>query len=170
VFLEKQERTLGAVIASPLRFSEYMAAKVALLVLLSVSVALFVVIVAHGFAFDLLPLLTGVALGTVLMLLVDFITSLPFSSISDWFLPAVLPLAVMNLPILGYSGLWEHPLLYLIPTYGPLLLVAAAFDQLTITPAQLGYALAYPVACAAGLGLAANAAFAHFVVGAAGAR
>ena len=34
-------------------------------------------------------------LATLLMLLVGFITSLPFASVSDWFLAATIPLAVM---------------------------------------------------------------------------
>jgi fluoroquinolone transport system permease protein len=34
-------------------------------------------------AYRLVPLLAGVVLGTLLMLLVGFITSLPFASVSD---------------------------------------------------------------------------------------
>jgi fluoroquinolone transport system permease protein len=163
VFFEKQERTLSAIISTPLRFWEYLAAKLGLLVTLSVAVALFVVTVAHGFAYDLLPLLGGVALGTQLMLLVGFITSLPFASVSDWFMPSVIPIAVMNLPLLHYSGLWEHPALYVVPTHGPLLLLGAAFDQVVLRPWQVAYALAYPTACAALLCWAARAAFDRFV-------
>ena len=42
VFFEKQERTLGAVISTPLRFWEYLSAKLTLLVLISLFVALVV--------------------------------------------------------------------------------------------------------------------------------
>jgi fluoroquinolone transport system permease protein len=79
VFYEKQERTLSAVISTPLRFWEYLTAKVAVLLGVSVFVAVFVATVAHGFAYHLAPLLSGVVLGTLLMLLVGFITSLPFT-------------------------------------------------------------------------------------------
>ena len=48
VFFEKQERTLGAVISTPLRFWEYLAAKLTLLVLLSLLVAIVVATIAHG--------------------------------------------------------------------------------------------------------------------------
>ena len=107
VFFEKQERTLGAVISTPLRFWEYLAAKLTLLVLISLFVAMVVPIVGHGFGYHPLPLVVATVLGTLLMLLVGFTTSLPFASISDWFLAATIPLAVMTVPpVLYYSGVW----------------------------------------------------------------
>ena len=57
VFFEKQERTLGAVISTPLRFWEYLAAKLTLLVMISLFVAVVVPVVSHGLGFKLLPLL-----------------------------------------------------------------------------------------------------------------
>jgi fluoroquinolone transport system permease protein len=165
VFFEKQERTLGAVISTPLRFGEYLTAKLTVLLAISLVVAVVVVTIAHGFAYHLVPLVLGVVLGTLLMLLVGFITSLPFTSVSDWFMAAVIPLMVMSgLPMLQYSGVWTTPVLYLIPTQGPLLLLGAAFDQVTLTPWQMVYALVYPVVCAAGLCWAAKALFGRYVI------
>lgn len=88
VFFEKQERTLGAIISTPLRFWEYLAAKLTVLVAISLFVALVVPTVAHGFAYHAVPLVVGIVLATLVMLLVGFITSLPFASVSDWFLSA----------------------------------------------------------------------------------
>lgn len=164
VFFEKQERTLGAVISTPLRFWEYLSAKLAVLLWISLLVAAVVATIAHGFGYRLVPMVTGVALGTLLMLLVGFTSSLPFASVSDWFLAATIPLAVMNLPVLHYSGVWPNPLLYLIPTQGPLLLLGEAFDQVTLAPWQVVYALGYPVAWVAGLWWAAKVLFARYVV------
>lgn len=122
-------------ISTPLRFWEYLAAKLTVLLVISLTVAVVVVTVAHEFAYHLGPLVTGVVLGMLLMLLVGFITSLPFTSVSDWFMSATIPLAVVSsLPVLHYSGVWPNPVLYLIPTQGPLLLLGAAFDQVTLTP------------------------------------
>ncbi|HEX2213824.1 MAG TPA: fluoroquinolone transporter permease, partial [Mycobacterium sp.] len=165
VFFEKQERTLGAVIATPLRFWEYLAAKLALLVLVSLFVAVVVATVVHGLDYHPLPMLVGVVLGTLMMLLVGFISSLPFSSASDWFLAAQLPLAVMLVPpIIHYSGLWPNPVLYLVPTQGPLMLFGAAFDQMTLAPWQILYAVAYPILAIAGLCWAARATFSRYVI------
>ena len=164
VFFEKQERTLGAVISTPLRFWEYLAAKLAILSLVSAFVAVALTTIANGFAYHLAPLLVGVVLGTLLMLLVGFTTSLPFASVSDWFLAATIPLAVMNLPVLYYSGVWPSPLLYLIPTQGPLLLFGAAFEQVILTPWQALYAVSYPLICVAVMCFIAPRLFGRHVV------
>ncbi len=165
VFFEKQERTLGAIISTPLRFWEYLAAKLTVLLAISLFVGLVVATVVHGFDYHLAPLVSGVILGTLLMLLVGFITSLPFASVTDWFLAATVPLTIMLVPpIIYYSGLWPNPVLYVIPTQGPLLLLGAAFDQVALSPGQVIYAVLYPVVCLAGLCWAAKAMFGRYVI------
>lgn len=165
VFFEKQERTLGAVISTPLRFWEYLTAKLLVLLTISLLVALAVVSVAHGFAYRPAPLIVGVVLGTLLMLLVGFITSLPFTSVSDWFMSATLPLAVMTgLPVLHFAEVWSTPMLYVIPTLGPLLLLGEAFGQVSLAPWQLAYALLYPVLWVAALSSVARALFGRYVI------
>lgn len=163
VFFDKQDRTLSAIIATPLRFSEYLSAKLIPLVVISLMVAVTVAGIG-GSGYHPIPLLIGVLLATLVMLLVGFTTSMPFGSISDWFLAATIPLAVLTLPMLGYAGVWSTPVHYLIPTYGPLLLFGAAFDQLSLSPWQLGYALVYPTLCIAGLGRTAHALFGHYII------
>lgn len=164
VFFERQERTLSAIIATPLRFAEYLIAKLAVLLVVSLSVAFVVVTVAHGAAYRPAPMILGVILGTLLMLLVGFATSLPFASISDWFLAATIPLAVMSLPMTYLSGVWPNPVLYLVPTQGPLLLLGSSFGQVSLAPWQIGYAVSYPLLSVAGLCWAAKALFGRYVV------
>jgi fluoroquinolone transport system permease protein len=165
VFFEKQERTLGALISTPLRFSEYLAAKVTPLVLISLSVALAVPTISHGFGYQMLPLVVGTVLGTLLMLLVGFTTSLPFASISDWFLAATIPLAVMSLPpVLYFSGVWTNGLAYLVPTQGALLLFGDAFDQVSLAPWQIVYSVAYPLMWVGALSYTARRMFTRYVV------
>ena len=164
VFFEKQERTLGAIVSTPLRFWEYLAAKLVVLVLISVFVAVTVATISSGSAFDLAQMVVGVVLGTLVMLLVSFISSLPFASVTDWFLAATIPLAVLSLPILFYSGVWPSPVVYLIPSQGPLLLLGSAFDQVTLAPWQVLYAVLYPLVCVVGLCWAAKSAFGRYVI------
>jgi fluoroquinolone transport system permease protein len=165
VFFEKQERTLSAVISTPLRFWEYLTAKVVVLLAVSLFVAMVVVSIAHGMAYEPLPMVAGVILGTLLMLLVGFITSLPFTSVSDWFISATVPLAVMTgLPVLFYSGVWVNPLLYLIPTMGPLMLLGDAFGQVVLDPWQVIYAVVYPTVTVGALGWVAKVLFGRFVI------
>jgi fluoroquinolone transport system permease protein len=164
VFFEKQERTIGAIVSTPLRFWEYLAAKLVVLVLISLFVAVTVATISSGLGYDLAQVVAGVVLGTLVMLLVSFISSLPFASATDWFLAATIPLTVLSLPILSYSGVWPNPVLYLIPSQGPLLLLGSAFDQVALAPWQVAYAVLYPLVCVAGLCWAAKAAFGHYVI------
>ncbi|MEB3022524.1 fluoroquinolone export ABC transporter permease subunit [[Mycobacterium] crassicus] len=163
VFFDKQDRILSAIVATPLRFGEYLTAKLTPLTGISLGVAV-VVAGVDRVGYHPIPLLAGVLLATLVMLLVGFTTSLPFASISDWFLTATIPLAVMALPMLHYSGVWPTPLCYLIPTQGPLLLFGAAFDQLQLAPWQIGYALIYPTLCIAGLCWSGRKLFAHYII------
>jgi fluoroquinolone transport system permease protein len=104
-------------------------------------------------------------LGTLLMLLVGFTSSLPFASISDWFLTGTIPLAVMTVPpVLYYSGVWPNAVTYLIPTQGPLLLFGEAFHQVSLEPWQVLYAVVYPSLCVAGLWWLAKVMFVRYVV------
>lgn len=164
VFFEKQERTLGAVICSPLRFWEYLSVKVTLLMAISLFVALVVVGVTHGVGVHLLPVVAGIMLGTLVMFIAGFVSSLPFSSVSDWFLATTVPLMILSLPALHLSGVWPHPVLYLVPTQGPLLLFGAAFEQVSLAPWQVAYALVYPLLCAGLLYLLAQKLFSRFVI------
>lgn len=164
VFFEKQERTLGAVICSPLRFGEYLSVKLFVLTVISLLVAVAVVMTTHGTGFHPAPLLAGIVLGTVVMLLAGFVSALPFATVGDWFLATVLPLAVLGLPVVYLMGVWQQPALYLIPTMGPLLLFAAVFDQISLAPWQIVYALVYPVVCVAGLYRLAKGMFGRYVI------
>lgn len=163
VFFDKQDRILSAIIATPLRFGEYLTAKIAPLVGISLAVAIVVASVGQV-GYHPMPLLAGVLLATLVMLLVGFTTSLPFASISDWFLTATIPLALMSLPMLHYSGVWPSPLCYLIPSQGPLLLFGAAFDQLSLAPWQIAYALIYPILGIGVLYLASRKLFVHYII------
>jgi fluoroquinolone transport system permease protein len=99
------------------------------------------------------------------MLLVGFTTSLPFDSVTDWFLAATIPLAIMTVPpVVYYSGLWPNPALYLIPTQGALLLLGTAFDQVVLSPWQVVYAVMYPVVCLVGLCWLAKVMFVRCVI------
>lgn len=165
VFFEKGDRTLYALVATPLRFREYLAAKVLTLIALSVLIAVFVATVTHGVEYDLPMLLLGGALGTLLFLLTSFISSMPFSSVSNWFLPSQLPLAALVVPpVIYYSGAWETSWIYAIPTQGPLLFLGAAFHQKTLVGWQIAYGVVYPLLFAALLYVVARKMFDRHVV------
>lgn len=164
LFFEKNERTLFAVVVSPLRFGTYLSAKLTTLTLLTVALSFAIIVPVHGFAFSVVPMVTGVAVTAVLLLLLSFVTAVPYTSITDWALPSTFWLALVNVPLLYYAGLWEHPVVYLIPTQGSLILLGSAFGQLDPAPWEYAYAVGYQLVWIAVLVLLARRLFDRYIV------
>lgn len=164
VFFEKSERTMSAVIASPLRFAEYLAAKLVTLTGLSVVLTIFVVTSTHGFDYNLPLVILGTGLSAVIMLLIGFLTALPYKSITDWFLPAMVPLAIVAQPWFHVSGLSDSWLFYLIPTDGPVFILTAAFGLVEMPAWQWAYAICYPLLWIVALCWISPRAYKKFVV------
>jgi fluoroquinolone transport system permease protein len=170
LFFEKGERTVFALLTTPLRFRHYLTAKLLTMSTLAMVTCVVVVLADYGPAVAPIPFLAGVVLMTLLMLLAGFITAPLFPSISEWILPSTLVLAVLNAPIVGYSGLYPHPAFALVPTDGPLLLLGAAFHQVDLSIGQWVYAVGYPALWIAGLCLLARRVFHRHVVTSEGGR
>jgi fluoroquinolone transport system permease protein len=163
VLFEKAERTLYALVSTPLRFSEYLGARLATLTLLASALSLAVVTVVYGFGFNVAFLLAGVVLVALISLLAGFISVLPFDSITRYLIPSQLPMFVLALPLVPFLGIWQSPLFYLVPTHGALILLGAAFGA----PAplwQILYAVLYGMLCAFALYLTARLLFDRHVV------
>jgi fluoroquinolone transport system permease protein len=170
VFFEKGERTVFALLTTPLRFRHYLTAKLLTMSTLALVTCVVIVLADYGPGVAPIPFLAGVVLMTLLMLLAGFVTALLFPSISEWILPSTLVLAVANTPIIGYSGLYPHPAFALVPTDGPLLLLGAAFHQVDPSIGQWAYAIGYPVLWIAGLCLLAKRVFHRHVLTSEGGR
>ena len=165
ILFEKGERTLSAVVVSPLRFGEYLASKLATLTIMATVSSLILVLVAYGTGFDAALLVSGVVLTSLVSVLAGFISVLPFDQITRYLIPSQLPLALISAPLIPFLGIWQSPLFYLFPTHGPLLLLGGAFGISSPTPAQLFYAITYSPLCALILILAARRTFECYVVG-----
>lgn len=163
VLFEKNERTLSALVSTPLRFSEYLGSKLATFTLLATAASLVVVLAGYGADFNVAFLIPGVVLTALISLLLGFISVLPFDSITRYLIPSQLPLMLMSLPLIPFLDIWQSPLFYLIPTHGALLLLGGAFGT---TPAvwQLLYAVFYGLLWVCALYLAAHTTFIRHVV------
>ena len=164
VFFEKGERTLFALLSTPVRFAHYLTGKLATLSLLSLVAAGVVSISGAGTTFNPGVLFVAVVLCTLLFLLCGLITAAPFPSMTDWLIPSTGVIAVLNVPLLFYAGIWEHPVFYLFPTQGSLLLLGSAFGQLDLAGWQVTYALAYQLLWVVGLALLARKVFDRYIV------
>lgn len=162
VLFEKGERTLFALVVTPLRFWEYLVSKLTTLTLIAIAISLIVTITSYGLGANLLLLILGVILTSLIALLVGFISVSPYNSISTYILPSQLYFLVMNLPLIDYFGWWKHPMFYLIPTQGSLLLLRSAFESIAIW--QIFYAIAYQLIWVGILAWVAHQVFDRYIV------
>ncbi|MQA97313.1 MAG: fluoroquinolone transporter permease [Streptosporangiales bacterium] len=164
LFFEKGERTVFALLTTPLRFRDYLAAKLTTLTVLALAVSLAVTVATYGVDVQPVAFVLGVVLTSLVMMLVAFVTAAPYPSISEWLMPSLVPLLVVNVPLLDYSGLWPQPLLQLLPTEGGLLLLGVAFRQVTLDGWEMAAAIGYPLLWIAGLSVLARYVFYRYVV------
>jgi fluoroquinolone transport system permease protein len=162
VLFEKGERTLAALTVTPLRFGEYLASKLITLTALAIVVSLVVALLIAPLRFNVPLLVLGIFFAALLSLLVGFLSVLAYTSISSYLMPSQLWLLPLALPLLAYLGWWGHPLLYLLPNYGALLLLRGAF--VGIAPWQVAYAVLYQAAWVMGLAWWSQRAFARHIL------
>ncbi|HEV2147612.1 MAG TPA: hypothetical protein VGR37_09445 [Longimicrobiaceae bacterium] len=162
VLLEKGERTLEALVVSPLRPGEYLGSKVLTLTALAVLENLLIVLLLRGSRFALVPFVAGMALAAVLLVLAGFIAVARYDSINEYILPSVPYAAVAILPLLPYFGVGAGPWVYAHPVHAALVVIGAAFQP--VGGWELAYGVVYSAAWAGVLGVAARRAFRRFVV------
>jgi fluoroquinolone transport system permease protein len=134
VLFERGEGALAAFTVSPLRFGEYLGAKIAVLTGLSVASA---VPIALAAGLSLGAALPGVALLSVLFVVLCFALVVRHRTLTGFLTVAPLPLApLIAAPLAHLSGLADHPLLFVVPTTGAADVIRGGFD-----PAALGYLL-----------------------------
>ena len=131
VLLEKGEGTLAAQAATPLRPREYLGAKTATLLLLSLlENATLAWLVTEG-QFSLPLLVAGVTAPAIFYTLAGFSLVIRFQSMNEYLLPSLLWATALALPLLPYFGVidlpWVRALSYLHPLQPALVLLQAAF-------------------------------------------
>lgn len=141
VLVEKREGTLDALAVSPLGVRGYLLAKLCSLSALAVAASVTLALLAHPRGVDLPLLVGGVALTSAFFVSVGLVAVSRFDTIEDYFFSALGYGAVMFAPLLGYLGLLETPLFWLLPARPARLLVAGAFEG--IATWELAYAVGY---------------------------
>lgn len=126
LFLEKSERVLQALVVTPLPRIEYLASKIITLTAAALIAATLVVWIGYGANVNWFLLLCGAALNSWLLILVGFLIAARFDAINEFLIPSILYMAPSALPLLDYYGIWEHPLLYLVPTQAAMILFEGA--------------------------------------------
>lgn len=162
LLFEKGEGTLSALVVTPLRFWEYLCARLATLTFLALAISFAVVAVSYGAGFNVFMLGLGVVLTSLITLLVGFISVVPYRSISSYLLPSQFYLMALYFPLVDYFGYWQSPVFYLLPTQGSLLLLKSAF--LPVETWQIVYSVLYQCLWVVFLSLLARRAFERHIV------
>ncbi|MBA2244570.1 MAG: ABC transporter permease [Gemmatimonadetes bacterium] len=168
VLLEKDENTLEALVVTPLRPGEYLAAKLATLTALAWIENLLIVVLLYGPRFDALLLSLGMVLASLLLTLAGFVAVARYDSINEFLMPSALYSTLLTLPLFPYLAAWEHALLYLHPMQAPLVLMRAAFLPEPLW--KVLYGIVYSALWIAVAYRWAERSFHRFVIARAGAR
>lgn len=163
VLFEKGERTLPALMATPLRFGEYLTSKLATFAGLALASAAVVAVGGRGVRFDPLALAAGVLLLSVLSSLISLIAVARFDAITRYLVWVPLPTSPLALPLLDFFGVLHSPLFWGIPTHGALRLIGGAFGS--VTTFQVTAAVVSQMAWIAALVPVARWAFQRHVFG-----
>lgn len=164
ILFEKSERTLDALIVTPLRLGTYLTSKVVTLTCFAMIESLIVLVAAHGLAgVSLLPLLLGIAFLGVMNTLGGIAQVVSHTSVTDFLVPGgIVSLTLLQIPFLDAFGLWTHPVLYVIPTQATVVLMRGAFTGLE--PWQWAYGIGYSLLSIAGAARLARWRFQRQVV------
>lgn len=170
IIFEKDEGTLNANIVSPLRTSEYLWSKIITLTGLATLEAIVMIggaMLLMSFADEItMPnapvLLVGIIAMAVVYTLIGIVTVVRFDTITDYLIPMAGIAVVLELPFLYFLGWLKHPLLLLIPTSGPAMLMQGAYLQLAAW--EWLYATAYTAGLVIGLAIWAQRAFHTHIV------
>ena len=161
VLFEKGEGALEGLVVTPLRTKEYLISKTTTLTVLALIENLLIIILVYGFGFELLPLIAGLVLMSVVYVLIGFVIVARYDSISEYLMPASLFIGVLQLPWIGYFELWYPQAFYVFPTQGPLLLLKWAFQP--IETWQIMYAVVSSVVWVAVFYVLAHKSFHKFI-------
>jgi len=143
VLFEKAEGTLESIVVSPLTVDEYLNSKLITLTTLTAFESLLIVLLSYGWYFYWLPFLLGLLMISILYILLGFIVVSRYDAITDFLMPSIVLISVLELPILYYFDLTPHPLFYLFPTLGLTLLMKAGFEPVSLF--DLLYGCFYPL-------------------------
>ncbi|MDH5403024.1 MAG: ABC transporter permease [Candidatus Heimdallarchaeota archaeon] len=125
ILFEKSERTLDAILVSPLGFRRYVISKLVSLIILALVENTFITIFLFGFVnVNWFNYLLSVIVISVIYILFGIGLVVKYNGISDFLFPAILFNFVLEFPSLYYFGLDYLPIIRYITPTGPGLLLA----------------------------------------------
>jgi fluoroquinolone transport system permease protein len=145
VLFEKSENTLQALVVTPMSTDDYLLSKIISLTILSVVSALIFMSLNFIFNetdFNILLLLLGIIMTSVMLILIGFILVSRVNSINEYLLTIMMVFLGLSFPpLLHLSGIYENVLFYLWPTQASFILIGGVFTE--IETWELAYSIIY---------------------------
>lgn len=170
ILFEKEQGTLNATIVSPMRTSEYLWSKIVTLTFLalvesSVMIGGGMLLMSFSDRVTLphIPLLLAgiIAIG-VMYTLVGIVLIVRYDKITDFLIPVTAVAVILQLPFLYFIGWVQSPILLVIPTSAPTVLMQGAFGPLETW--EWLYACGYSAALLVALTIWAHRAFHKHII------
>ncbi len=133
VLFERKQNLLEGFLVTPLRPGEYLFAKALSLSLISLGTSLAIIWLGVKAPFNPLLLLTGVGLTAPFFTLVGVTLAVRSRTLNGFILISFLTAPLFAIPLAEYFGLFTHPLLYLVPGRGGMLLLAGSLQGIAPT-------------------------------------
>ncbi len=151
ILFEKDEMTLNALMISPLRPSEYLWSKIITLTILATLEAIIIIgatMFIMSWSADLIwpnipILLLGIIAIGIIYTLIGIILVVRYKQITDFLLPMAAVAIILQMPLLYFLGMAKLPILLVIPTSAPTLLMQGAYMPLETW--QWLYAIFYTI-------------------------
>ncbi len=128
LFLERSQGTLVASAVMPISSELWLTSKLGSLALLC-TVCASALVYFNVESVNWWRVLPAIFLTSVLFASIGFILVCPFKKILNYFFAMALSLAVLNIPVLGYLGIFEHGLMWLLPSQAAMVLLAVSFTD-----------------------------------------
>lgn len=170
IIFEKDERTINAVVVSPLRTSEYLWSKIITLTLLAtvesiimIGGTMLIMSFSERLTWPNIPLLLiGIVAIAIIYTLTGIVLVVRYDKITDFLIPMSAVAVILQLPFLYFLGWVKLPIFLLIPTSAPTVLMQGAYTPLEAW--QWLYGVSYTAALIIGLSIWSHRAFQKHII------
>lgn len=131
VLFEKQSGTSSALVVTPLKPWQYLLSKSITLTIPAIIISIVIAYFSDAYVNYFLLIFT-VSLTSILFLLLGFVGAQRVRTFNQYILIIPMFLAPLCIPIVHFFGLWESPLMWIIPTHSSLVMLKSAFNEFRI--------------------------------------
>ena len=168
VLFEKTENVLQALVITPMNIDDYLLSKIISLTTLSiVSAVVFMglMVIFNNTSFNVIYLVGGIILTSVMLILLGFILVSRVNSINGYLLGMGMGFIILTFPpLLQLFGIFENPVFYLWPSQASFILLDGVFNAASLETWEIAYGIGYQLFWIVLFYILAKRAFHEYIV------